>query len=159
MEDLYLLIHDPSKDIYTKIDEIVDDFWIWSKKQKQVLEWETNYSNWSLLISLVFSLIETTEYTEWDQNTLNNLLYLIARDNECETIIDKLSERSSSFLFLAEEALRYSDNDARWQFAHYLIQVKDQETKVIELIKKYSEDYVEYVRRRALAALEIINCK
>lgn len=31
MENLYLLKHDSSKDIYTKIDEIVDDFWIWSK--------------------------------------------------------------------------------------------------------------------------------
>ncbi len=155
MEDFYRIINDQSKDIYTKVDERVDDFWKWSKTVKQTYEWETNYPDWSLLITLVFTLIETTNYTEWDQKTINNLLYIIARDNECETIIEKLTERTNNYLYLAEEALKYSDNDTRWQFAHYLIKIEDRETDVRELLYKFANDYVEYVRSRAIEAIKL----
>jgi hypothetical protein len=155
LEDLYQVLHDQTKDIFTKVDEQVDAFWRWSKSEEQVMEWETNYPNWSLLITLTDTLFETTRYTEWDRRTINNLLYIIARDNECETIIDKLSERTDSYLFLAEEALRYSDDQARWQFAHYLIKV-ERKSEAINLIHEFAEDYVEYVRRRAIRALDII---
>lgn len=156
MEDLYQVLHDQTKDIFTKVDEQVDDFWRWSKSEEQAMEWETHYPNWSLLITLTDTLFETTSYTEWDRRTINNLLYIIARDNECETIIDKLSERTDNYLSLAAEALRYSDDQARWQFAHYLIKVEERKLEAINLIHKFAVDYVEYVRRRAIGALDII---
>ncbi|MDG0808061.1 hypothetical protein [Cohnella rhizosphaerae] len=154
MKDLYKIINDQSKSIFTKVDEQVDEFWKWSKNEKQSYEWEVSYPNWSLLTTLVITLLETTSYDQWDQRTINNLLYIIARDNECETIIEKLSERTNNYLFLAEEALKYSDNDARWQFAHYLIKVEDRKPEVRALLYKFSEDYVEYVRKRAVEAIK-----
>jgi hypothetical protein len=154
MEDLYNVIHDKSMDIYTEIDEQVDDFWKWSKSEKQVQEWETFYTQWTLIYTLISKLIETTEYKDWNRKTLNNLLYIIGRDNECEEIIDLLTSKPSIFYNLAEEALNYNDSDTRWQFAHYLGDITQEEPRARELLIKYSEDKFEYVRRRALAVLE-----
>lgn len=53
MDDLYFVIYDKSKDIYTKIDEQVDEFWKWSKNEKQVKEWETTYEHWTLIYTLI----------------------------------------------------------------------------------------------------------
>ncbi|TXK80681.1 HEAT repeat domain-containing protein [Paenibacillus sp. N3.4] len=156
MEELYFIIHDNSKDIYTKIDEQIDKFWKWSKNQKQVKEWEPNYELWTLIYTLISKLFENSEYKDWDRKTINNLLYIIGRDNECEEIIDQLTRKPSILYPLAEEALNYHDNDTRWQFAHYLGRITQKEPRAKELIVKFSEDYVEYVRRRALAALETI---
>ncbi|WP_442601809.1 hypothetical protein [Paenibacillus sp. KN14-4R] len=157
MDELYFKIHDNSKDIYTKIDEQVDEFWKWSKNEKQVKEWEANYESWTLIYSLISKLIETTEYKDWDRKTVNNLLYLIGRDNECEEIIVQVASKPSILCSLAEEALNYHDNDTRWQFAHHLGTITDKEPRTLELIIKFSEDYVEYVRRRAYAVLDILN--
>lgn len=60
--------------------------------------------------------------------TLNNLIFLIERDIECETIIDKLVKDHQVFCSLQKRLLGILIiMNARWQFAHYLIQVKDQE--------------------------------
>ncbi|ULO08520.1 hypothetical protein H1230_06850 [Paenibacillus sp. 19GGS1-52] len=102
-------------------------------------------------------LIENTEYEEWNRKTLNNLLYIIGRDNECEEIIEQLTRKPSIFYPLAEEALNYNDSDTRWQFAHHLGSITQQEPKASDLIIKFSKDYVEYVRRRALRVLDSLN--
>ncbi|TYP73409.1 hypothetical protein BCM02_107393 [Paenibacillus methanolicus] len=77
MEDLYKIIHAPDKDVYQKLDEQVDAFWRWSKTVKQEFEWETMYPNWELLNTIFDKLIDTTSCIEWDQRTINNLLYVI----------------------------------------------------------------------------------
>lgn len=159
MEDIYRILHDPSKNIVTKIDEQIDEFWQWSKLQKQVLEWEASYPNWNLIYTLFSQLIESIEFTKRDQKTINNLLYIIARDNEDEELISILSEKPLCLIFLAKKGLMYQDDSARWQFAHYLSKIIDAFPEVEEIILKYSNDHVEYVRRRALLALGIINSK
>jgi len=159
MDDIYRILNDPSKDIYTKLDEQANEFWDWSKSQKQIYEWETNYPNWHLLTTLFSHLVETTECTSWSQKTINNLLYLIARDNECEQLVDKLSETPLNFIFLAKEGLQYPDSNARWQLAHYLSELPETCLETGELIYNYFKDDDEYVRRRALLALGLINSK
>jgi len=159
MEDLYRIIHDPSKDLYTQLDEQVDAFWEWSKSQKHEYEWETGYENWTLLYALFSKFIETTECSQWTQKTINNLLYLIARDNECGVLMNQLCEKPESLLFLAKEGLHDPDCDARWQLAHYLTQIVGSYPEAEEIICKFSDDQDEYVRRRATLALGTIKSK
>lgn len=159
MIDPYEILHDTSIDIFSKIDMQVDVFWNWSKAQKQEYEWEANYPNWSLLTTLFTQIIDSTDFSTWSQRTINNLLYLIARDNECEILIDKLTEHSKAYVFLALEGLRFPDSDARWQLAHYLIKIVNNEPNAEDIILKYVGDHVEYVSRRAMLALGYIKSK
>ncbi|MEC0174587.1 HEAT repeat domain-containing protein [Paenibacillus favisporus] len=159
MDDLYKIIHDPNKDIYQKLDEIVDTFWQWSKTIKHVFEWETRYQNWELLNTLFDKLIDTTTCYDWDQKTINNLLFIIGRDNECELLVSKLAEIPEYLLFLGQEGLSYPDADTKWQLAHYLSNIASIQLEAEEIILKYYEDQNEYVKRRALLALGIIKSR
>lgn len=159
MKELHRIIHDASKDIYTKLDVVVNDFWEWSKFQKHEYEWETEYDNWAIINTIFAELVETTEHSHWSRKTINNLLYSIARDHECTILINKLCEKPISFLFLAQEGLFYADIDVRWQLAHYLTKIHESYSEAEELIYKFSDDSDEYVRRRALLALGYIKSK
>ena len=155
MDDYYKYIHDTSKSLETKIDKQADDFWQWSKNQKQIYEWEANYSKWGLINTLISRLVNSTDFTKWNQKTLNNILFLVARDNESEMLVDTLSENPSCFIYLAGEGLKYQDDSARWQFAHHLSKIAEH-PKAEVLILSYYNDHAEYVRRRALLALGYI---
>ncbi|WP_201009043.1 HEAT repeat domain-containing protein [Paenibacillus glycanilyticus] len=156
MVDLYKIIHDPNKDIYQKLDEQIDAFWQWSKTIKHEFEWETTYHNWELLNTIFNILIDTTTYYDWDQRTINNLLYIIGRDNECEFLVHKLTDTPESLLFLGKQGVSYPDVETKWQLAHYLSQIALILPEAEEIIVKYYEDSDEYVKRRALLALGII---
>ncbi|MDI4647907.1 HEAT repeat domain-containing protein [Cohnella hashimotonis] len=157
MDNWYKIIQDPNKDMYQKLDEQVDEFWHWSKSVKQDLEWETNYPHWTILNTIFNSIIETTDPNKWDRRTINNLLYILGRDNECELLIQKLSEFPASFIFLSEEGIHYPDRDAKWQLAHYLTKCTSTHfSEAEQLLIKYYEDENEYVKRHALLALGII---
>ncbi|MFF2481252.1 HEAT repeat domain-containing protein [Paenibacillus sp. NPDC058071] len=157
MDDLYRIIHDPNKDIYQKLDEQVNEFWQWSKSVKHELEWEASYPNWTILNTIFDSLIGTTDHNEWDQRIINNLLFIIGRDNECELLIHKLTEFPVSFIFLAEKGISYPDRDTKWQLAHYLTEcISTHYSEAEQIIYRYYDDENEYVKRRALLALGII---
>jgi hypothetical protein len=159
MDDLYRIIHASDKDIYQKLDEQVDEFWQWSKTLKHELEWETSYPNWEMLKTFFDKLIETTNHLEWDQRIVNNLLYIIGRDNECQLLIDKITEFPDSLIFLAKEGIHYPDSDTKWQLAHYLTECVSTHPEAMEIIYRYYDDQNEYVKRRALLALGRIRSK
>ncbi|MCD9024957.1 HEAT repeat domain-containing protein [Cohnella silvisoli] len=157
--DYYRYIHDSSKSLENKIDEQIDEFWQWSKNQKQIYEWEACYPEWGLINTLLERLVHSIDFTVWDQKTINNILFLIARDNECEVLIETLSQNPACLIYFAKEGLMYQDDSVRWQFAHYLTKIADEYPEVEDIILKYSNDHVEYVRRRALLALSYIKSK
>jgi hypothetical protein len=159
MDDWYKVIHDPNKDIFVKLDEQVDAFWHWSKTIKHELEWEASYPSWELLNTIFNKLVDTTTCDEWDQKTINNLLFIIGRENECEILARKVAEFPESLLFLGKEGVSYPDRDTKWQLAHYLTNVASVKPEVEEIILKYYEDQDEYVKRRALLALGIIQSR
>ncbi|MFB9326193.1 HEAT repeat domain-containing protein [Paenibacillus aurantiacus] len=159
MDDFHTIIHDPNKNVYRKLDEQVDTFWSWSKTVKHEFEWETMYPNWELLKIIFDKLIDTTSCFDWDQTTINNLLFIIGRDNECELLVSKVAESPMSMLFLGTEGISYPDADTKWQLAHYLTQIASVEPEAEETILKYYEDQNEYVKRRALLALGIIKSR
>jgi len=152
-------INDSFKSVEVKIDEQVDEFWQWSKNQKQIYEWEACYSEWGLIYRLFEQFVQSVNLTLLDQKTINNILFLVARDNDCERLIETLSRNPVCLIFFAKECLMYQDDSARWQFAHYLSKIYEDNPKVEDIILKYCNDHAEYVRRRALLSLSYINSK
>ncbi|MGC5323876.1 HEAT repeat domain-containing protein [Brevibacillus sp. SYSU BS000544] len=159
MDDWYKIIHDPSKNIFQKLDEQVDTFWQWSKTIKHEFEWEVSFPNWELIYTIFDKLIETTSCRSWDHRTVNNLLFIIGRDNESELLIRKITDFPERLYFLGKEGIAYPDSDTKWQLANYLTKCLSTHADVEEIILKYYQDQNEYVKRRALLALGIINSK
>jgi hypothetical protein len=117
-------------------------------------EWETEYLQWDRIYRYVKKLIEDTPVEKWSSDQLNEFLYILARDNECEIIIDTLIENPPQLLALAKHSIFFPDHDARWQIAYGLGEIKDNDHEIINLLNKFLQDEKEYVRRRASFAFE-----
>jgi hypothetical protein len=117
-------------------------------------EWETNYLYWDKLYNAVEGVLEHTSLAEWQTEVYELILYTLARDNEVENVLQLLIVQPKIFLSLAYSAITYSDYEARWQIAYGLGEVKGMRDEVNSLLSKLSNDEHEYVRRRALIALQ-----
>ncbi|MDO3410922.1 hypothetical protein QWJ34_14215 [Saccharibacillus sp. CPCC 101409] len=137
----------------TRLSEYTGDFLQWAGGQKRIGEWETDYPEWDSIDALLEQLVRSTDFTRWSWRTVNNILYLVARDNECERLIDTLTGNPEAFICLAREGLRYPDDDARWQFAHHLSDIAGEYPEAEPIMLDYCTDTSEYVKRRALLAL------
>jgi hypothetical protein len=117
-------------------------------------EWELEYPGWSPLSTAFAGFMKQTKPSQWDETTLLDLLYIIARDNENEALVALLSEAQPEGLFrLAEAAVGCYEPDARWQVAEYLGLVEDDRARAEAILLVLADDDAEYVSRRALLAL------
>ena len=82
-------------------------------------------------------------------DSINIILYFLSKDDESETIMEILEEKSILGYLVARKGIKYLDMNARWQVAVLLAYFKD--TKL--LIEMIENDEEEYVRRRALLGL------
>ncbi len=120
-------------------------------------EWECDYPKWPALYSAVFDILNTS-YVHWSEKVIKDILYAVARDNECNIIIEKIGDNKALLLFLAQYARNSEEKDAKWQFAEALGELPEDcremaEVSLLILVK----DQDEYVSRRALIALGRIN--
>lgn len=143
---------DCKKDIQGLKENFVD----WSKTINHDFEWETNYPEWATIYTSFEQLLNRTDFRAWDAKFTQDILYLIARDNECERLIEILHDYPECLLFLSQHGLNYPDPDARWQLAHHLSAIFNIFPESEEIINNYYQDVNEYVRRRALLALGYI---
>lgn len=67
-----------------------------------------------------------------------------------------MEKHPEQLLALASKALSYEDYQARWQIAYGLSQIKDMQTVAKPLLLNFTNDQNDYVRKRALAALEFL---
>lgn len=111
-------------------------------------EWETEYPNWE---SLWKASEETLAKIKISPEDIRLLLYVIARDNECERVKEMLSEYPKNGMALAFSARGYSDSEARWQIADFL--GTQCNSKSEQFLRAYFADSNEYVRRRAMLAM------
>ena len=116
-------------------------------------EWEVNYEDWDALYKTFFKFIENSSAEALSPKEIEDLIYVIGRDNEDERLIEFLTKQEEIFLVLAFSAITADDIDARWQFAHYLGEFKNMKEDAEKLLLKYFKDPNEYVSRRALMAL------
>jgi hypothetical protein len=108
-------------------------------------EWETEYEAWGALRRATERVLELPELHDQDE-----LLYVLARDNECELVLENLLEHPEHGMRLARAGVGCGDHEARWQLAVFLRKQSTQEAG--ELLERYKNDDHEYVRRSASGA-------
>ena len=83
---------------------------------------------------------------------LDEMVYLIARDNEAEGFIQETTSHPQWFECLCRRAVASNENEAKWQFAAYLPECSCSQ-EVRDIILDFAKDPNEYVSRRALLAM------
>lgn len=118
-------------------------------------EWETWYVDWVEINTAFCKVLQEAEPKTEDKHLLDEMIYIIARDNECELLIEELVEYPKWFGVLCHHSLSTEEADAKWQFASYLSRCECGH-EIKELILAFVEDPNEYVCRRALLAMPSI---
>jgi hypothetical protein len=113
-------------------------------------EWETDYPDWAVIEGHFRDFIRTVPSSRWNSEELSQLEYILARDNECERLVECLTD--DALIALSEFALVHGEQDSKWQLADALPKISNK-GKAIDLIERFVNDTEEYVNRRALMAL------
>lgn len=133
----------------------IDNFKFWSKTaDKQDGQWETEYEYWNRIYYLTDTLLQTIPVQKWSLELMNEFLYILARDNECEEIIYEILKCPNQLIELGKYAVSFQDNEARWQIAYGLGEIPVNNKEVRALLQNFMDDENEYVRRRATFAYE-----
>ncbi|OIK11271.1 hypothetical protein [Bacillus sp. MUM 13] len=133
----------------------IDIFRNWAKTaDKSFGEWETEYLHWDRIYHYVNQLIEGIPVEEWSSDLINEFLYILARDHECENIIETLIDNPIQLLSVAKHSLPFPDHDTRWQIAYGLGEIDENNQEIQTLLNQFLLDEFEYVRRRASFAYE-----
>ena len=115
-------------------------------------EWEVDYPYWNDTYSAFCNVLTQMDAETADSLLLDELVYLIARDNEAEGFIHKAASHPQWFECLCRRTVVSNENEAKWQFAAYLPECKCSQ-KVRDIILDFAKDSNEYVSRRALLAM------
>lgn len=131
----------------TLLEEQLQRFRLWANtrgpEDARYGEWECDYPHWPELYSAVSAALAQPLF----DSDVDNLVFALARDNECEVILDLLVS-STTTLRVATRALQSSDAEARWQAAVALGRTAHPDG--LPLLRLFLSDSDEYVRRRAL---------
>ena len=120
-------------------------------------EWESEYPDWQRLYEAA-KVVLHMPVTTWSDDDVSGILYAIARDSESEFLIEQASQQPAGLLRLARSALSFPDCDARWQVAAALGAVNAEHVAAAEqLLLTLVDDEDNYVKRRALASLAMLN--
>jgi hypothetical protein len=109
------------------------------------------YSEWWHLFEIILTFLTTSINDHWTDQEVDDILYVMSWDNECEDLADEIEENSDVLIKLANLALNSSEDDAKWQLADRLGNLSNEPAEL--LLLKFVKDEDEYVRRRALVAL------
>lgn len=140
MEELYSEIELFSKWAETYYPE-------WSEKNDNG-EWELGMdSHFYEMCDAAVNVINEHESSKADEKTIDSLLFVIARDNECEVIIKELTLHKDWFELLAKKCIGSKYVNAEWQFAKYLGKCKKCNQNLIFV---FIESDYEYTSRMAL---------
>ncbi|MFD1426800.1 hypothetical protein [Kroppenstedtia sanguinis] len=143
------------KDLIHDFKEKVHRFKEWMETESDRYgEWETDYPFWDDIYSSVNQLVEQIPIK--DSKLIEDFLFILARDNEAEHIIDLVIDHPSLLITLATYGLDYKDHEARWQLAYGLGELKDRNNEAKVLLRQYIHDKHEYVRSRARFAIETL---
>jgi HEAT repeat protein len=114
-------------------------------------EWECDYEHWQGLWSSALGAIALYADGEISNAAADDLLYALARDNECEHIRENLVATPKLVTALAKRAVASGDADAKWQIAISVAEA--QLPNAEELLRPFLTDDDEYVRRMSLLSI------
>lgn len=117
-------------------------------------EWELGVnSHYDEMVSAAREVITSIDFEDADENLIDAMLFVVARDNESEILADELLKHEGWFSLLATRSLDSKYINARWQFAKRVGEVDCCKKLVYEFIK--SDD--EYTSRMALQTMADIS--
>lgn len=141
-----------SHQIFTEIEK----FNLWAQSLYSVPqdniggEWECDYTGWQSIYNSFQEYITSVDPKSLTPTDKDRLLYIIARDNEVETLADLLNEQFLTVL--AEYSISNGRRDDKWQLSVQLHKLTDRE-KALSLLEEFVNDEDEYVNRRSLIEL------
>ena len=115
-------------------------------------EWEVDYPYWNDTYSAFCHVLTQMDAETADSGLLDEMVYLIARDNEAEGFIQETTSHPQWFECLCRRAAASNESEAKWQFAAYLPKCPCRQ-EVKDMILDFAKDPNEYVSRRALLAM------
>ena len=115
-------------------------------------EWEVDYPAWNDIFDAFCHVLTQMDAETADSVLLDEMVYLLARDNEAEGFIQETTSQPKWFECLCRRAAASNENEAKWQFAAYLPECSCSQ-KVRDIILDFAKDPNEYVSRRALLAM------
>lgn len=104
------------------------------------------------MISEAVSFIEENFAEKATQQIIDDLLYAIARDNECSIIMAELERHSEWFSLLCRCSLNTAYINAQWQFVEHLSNYQGDDN-LRELVFEFLNTGDEYTERLALKTL------
>lgn len=111
-------------------------------------EWECEYEHWHDLYASASDAIAAYRDGSIPNAEADDLLYALARDNECEHIRETLLASPELIATLAKRVIISGDADAKWQIAISVAEA--QLPNAADLMRPFLTDADEYVRRRSL---------
>ena len=115
-------------------------------------EWEVDCPYWNDTYSAFCHVLTQMDAEATDSILLDEMIYLIARDNEAEGFIQEIISHPQWFECLCRRAAASNESEAKWQFAAHLPECTCSQ-KVRDMILDFAKDPNEYVSRRALLAM------
>lgn len=118
-------------------------------------EWEDGTdSNFLKMRKAAINVIKCFKCSDSDEKLIDALLFTIARDNECEIIINELVNYKDWYELLAKKSLGSKYINSEWQFAKKIGDCNDCDQ---QLIFEFIESDNEYTSRMALSSLAKLN--
>ena len=114
--------------------------------------WEVDYPAWNDIFDAFCHVLTQMDAETADSVLLDEMVYLIARDNEAEGFIQETTSHPQWFECLCRRAAASNESEAKWQFAAYLPECSCSQ-EVRDIILNFAKDPNEYVSRRALLAM------
>jgi len=111
-------------------------------------EWECDYPEWGSIYAAIADGLKCDAVLS--DSDMRDLVYILARDNEDERVMEMLVSRPDITFALCDWSA--DEPQARWQLAVALGKIGSPAAK--ERLAAFATDHDEYVRRRARYALE-----
>jgi len=127
----------------------IGKFKLWANKYSaQYGEWEMDYEKWGDLYLATKRIMPNYIDKVPNNKITNDLLYVIARDNEREELRRELINYPKLLRYLAKYGTESTERDARWQIPVTVAEAKLSDAA--DIIRPYVSDNDEYVKRRSL---------
>ena len=144
--------------------DFLKDFWKWANKSPEEYgksgmnqnkgEFEDDFPLFENLITYAKTIVDNNEI---EPNLIDDLLNIMALDNESENILDYIEDKSSDeqLKVIVKLGLLHLQYNARWQLAELLYRRRPENWKIH--LNELSNDEHPYVRKRALNCIELLN--
>lgn len=140
------------------LHEKVTAFRLWAKRNYPQITEETDNGEWCFcrefkeMCSYASVVINEVSADEATEQMIDDLLYVIARDNECPMIIGELEDFDRWFSLLCRRCIHTGYINAKWQFAEHLPNYGGNDD-LKEMVFDFLSAGDEYTERMALKAL------